>query len=73
MRVLWMMGVGVLIRCFSPQLIWCDNPNCPILVGGHKGVGLHQLVTKVILIYYKSLTYIRMSIKTPFLHPQINN
>ena len=34
MRVLWMMGVGVLIGCFSPHLIWCDNLSCPILIGG---------------------------------------
>ena len=40
MRVLWMTGVGVLVRCFSPHLISCDNPNCPILIVGHKGVGV---------------------------------
>jgi hypothetical protein len=30
MRVLWMVGDDVLIGCFSPHLIWCDNPSCPI-------------------------------------------
>jgi hypothetical protein len=39
-----MMGVGVLIGC--------DNPNCPILVGGHKRVGvtlqkLSSFITRV--------------------------
>jgi hypothetical protein len=33
-----------LIGCFSSYLIWCGNPSCPILIGGHKGAGLHQLL-----------------------------
>jgi hypothetical protein len=37
--ILWMMVVGVLTGYFSPYLICCDYPNCPILVGGYIRVG----------------------------------
>ena len=47
MRVLWMMGIGVLIGCFSPHLISCVNPSYPILIGEHKIVGV---IIEVILI-----------------------
>jgi hypothetical protein len=41
-----------LIRCFSLYLIWCDNPSYLILIGGHKGAGLHKLLIEVILVYF---------------------
>jgi hypothetical protein len=48
-------GSGCLIRCFSLYAIWCDNPMCLILIGGHKGVGLHQLLIEVILYIYREM------------------
>jgi hypothetical protein len=49
-RVLFLVGSGCLIRCFSLYFFWCNNLKCLILIGGHKGAGLHQLLIEVILI-----------------------
>jgi hypothetical protein len=43
------VGCGCLIRYFSLYVNWCNNPSCLILIGGHKGNGLHQLLIEVIL------------------------
>jgi hypothetical protein len=53
-RVLFLVDDGSmwLIRCFSLYLIWCDNPSYLILIGGHKGAGLHKLLIEVILVYF---------------------
>jgi hypothetical protein len=48
-RVLFLVGSGCLIQCFSLYFFWCDNPRCLILIGGHKGASLHQLLIEVIL------------------------
>jgi hypothetical protein len=45
------VGCEYLIWCFSLYVNLCNNPSCLILIGGHKGVGLHQLHIEVILLY----------------------
>jgi hypothetical protein len=45
----FLMGERVLIGCFSSHLRWCNHLRCPFLSGGHKGIGLHQLLIEVIL------------------------